>query len=325
MVFNMRRTTTLLAIACFATLTLAAEDRPRGDFRKCLEVSDRCPVNATLYGYRPNMGANAFLAALFGVLFIASLVVGIMTKTWTYTVALAIGTFLECAGYIGRVMMNSNPWSESGFKLQICCLVLGPSFVAAAIYLTLKHFVLYCGPQYSLIKPRLYPWVFVGCDFGSMVLQGIGGGLAAAGGTKNQKLIDGGNKMIVAGIAFQVATMSVCGLLVLIYVVRYKKGSSTRHTVDEKSAYHMDKEQGAMPLWKVKVFAIVVAVAFVTVLIRCIYRLPEMAGGWGNALMRNEQEFLLLDGMMLAIACVALTVFHPAYFFPPFAAFRRNK
>jgi hypothetical protein len=28
---------------------------------------------------------------------------------------------------------------------------------------------------------------------------------------------------------------------------------------------------------------------------------------------------------MMAIACVVLTVFHPAYFFPPFAAFRRHK
>jgi hypothetical protein len=27
------------------------------------------------------------------------------------------------------------------------------------------------------------------------------------------------------------------------------------------------------------------------------YSLPEMAGGWGNALMRNETEFLILDGM----------------------------
>jgi hypothetical protein len=27
---------------------------------------------------------------------------------------------------------------------------------------------------------------------------------------------------------------------------------------------------------------------------------------------------------MLAIACVLLTVLHPAYFFPPFAAFRRH-
>jgi hypothetical protein len=293
---TMRRTV-LLALACLITLTTAAEGQPKGDFRQCLEVSPRCPVNATLYGYAPNMGANAFLCALFGVCFIATCVIGIMTKTWTYTLALGIGTFLECAGYVGRVMMHSNPWSESGFKLQICALVLGPSFVAAAIYLTLKHFVLYCGPQYSVLKARLYPWVFVGCDFGSMVLQGIGGGMAAAGGTKNQKLINGGNKMIVAGIAFQVVTMAVCGLLVLFYIFRYRKGAAARNAIEEKSAYHVDKAHAAAPLWKVKLFAFVVSLAYLTILIRCIYRLPEMAGGWGNALMRNEKEFLLLDGM----------------------------
>lgn len=295
---TLRRTVFLaFTLAYLVPLIAAAEDRPKGDFRQCLEVSEKCPVNATLYGYRPDMGANAFLCALFGLCFIASLVIGIITKTWTYTIALGIGTFLECAGYIGRIMMNSNPWAPGAFKLQICALVLGPSFVAAAIYLTLKHFVLYCGPQYSLIKASLYPWIFVGCDFGSMVLQGIGGGLAAAGGTKNQALINGGNKMIVAGIAFQVVTMAVCGILVLVYIFRYKKGAAARNAIEEKSAYHSDKEQGSIALWKVKVFGWMVTLAYFTVLIRCIYRLPEMAGGWGNSLMRNEREFLLLDGM----------------------------
>ncbi|KAH8699452.1 parasitic phase-specific protein PSP-1 [Phaeosphaeriaceae sp. PMI808] len=322
---TMRRTA-LLALVCLLPLITAAEEaRPKGGFKQCLEVSAACPVRATLYGYRPAMGPNAFFAALFGACFLASLIIGIMTKTWTYTLALGIGTFLECAGYIGRIIMNDNPWSPSGFKLQICALVLGPSFVAAAIYLTLKHFVLYCGPEHSLIKARLYPWIFVGCDFGSMVLQGIGGGMAAAGGINNKKLIDGGNNMIVAGIAFQVVTMAVCGILVLVYLFRYKKSAAARHSIEEKSAYHLDKEQGDFPLWKVKAFGSMVILAYVTVLIRCIYRLPEMAGGWGNPLMRNEKEFLLLDGMMLAIACVVLTAFHPAYFFPPFAAFRHRK
>lgn len=291
------RRSTVLALACLIPIIAAAADRPKGNFKKCLEVSKTCPVTATLYGYRPDLAANAFFAALFGICFIASLVIGIMTKTWTYTIALSIGTFLECAGYVGRVMMNNNPWNESGFKLQICALVLGPSFVAAAIYLTLKHFVLYCGPQYSILKPRLYPWVFVGCDFGSMVLQGIGGGMAAAAGTTNKKLIDAGNQMIVAGIAFQVVTMTACGLLVVFYIIRYKKGAGGRNTVTEKSAYHLDVEQGQVALWKVKVFGYMVTLAYFTVLIRCIYRIPEMAGGWGNRLMRNEREFLLLDGM----------------------------
>ncbi|KAH7109934.1 putative RTA1 domain protein [Dactylonectria macrodidyma] len=36
---------------------------------------------------------------------------------------------------------------------------------------------------------------------------------------------------------------------------------------------------------------------YVTVLVRCIYRLPEMSGGWGNPRMRDEKEFLILDGL----------------------------
>lgn len=286
-----------LALTTQVLIVSAASDRPKGNFRQCLEVSPECPVYATLYGYRPNLGVNAFFCAIFGICFLASLVIGIMSKTWTYTLALGIGTFLETAGYAGRVIMNDNPWSESGFKLQICCLVLGPSFVAAAIYLTLKHFVLYCGPQHSVIKARLYPWIFVGCDFGSIVLQAVGGGMAAAGGTTNKALIDAGNNLIVAGIAFQVATMSVCGILIAIYVFRYRKARQHRDALDEKSSYQMDKETGTFSLGKVKLFGSMIVLAYVTVLIRCIYRLPEMAGGWGNSLMRNEREFLLLDGM----------------------------
>lgn len=292
--------TGLLAALALATQVLvvsAATDRPKGNFRQCLEVSPQCPVYATLYGYRPNLGANAFLCALFALCCLSCIIIGIMSKTWTYTLALGIGTFLETAGYAGRVIMNDNPWSESGFKLQICCLVLGPSFVAAAIYLTLKHFVLYCGPEHSLIKARLYPWIFIGCDFGSIVLQAVGGGMAAAGGTTNKALIDAGNNLIVAGIAFQVVTMCVCGALITFYVIRYRKARNHPHTISEKSSYETDKETGAFRLGKVKLFGAMIVLAYVTVLIRCIYRLPEMAGGWGNSLMRNEKEFLLLDGM----------------------------
>jgi hypothetical protein len=88
----------------------------------------------------------------------------------------------------------------------------------------------------------------------------------------------------------------VCGALVLVYVFRYRKARK-QQAMGEKSTYEMDKETGTVQLAKVKLFGWMVVLAYTTVLIRCIYRLPEMAGGWGNALMRNEKEFLLLDGM----------------------------
>lgn len=292
-----KRLTALAILASLASLAIAVEDQPSGDFRKCTEVTPQCPAIATTYGYAPILSVNAFFLALFALCCLATLIVGVWTKTWTYTVALGMGTLLEAAGYAGRILMNGNPWSDSGFRLQIVCLVLGPSLVAAAIYLTLKHFVLYCGPQYSPLKPRLYPWVFIGCDIGSIVLQAVGGGIAASGGSSNMKLLNAGNSLIVTGIAFQVATMTACGLLVLLYVWRYRKGAPMKGQLNEKSDYQLSKEQGNVSLGKVKLFGAVVCLAYFTVLIRCIYRLPEMAGGWGNPLMRNEKEFLLLDGM----------------------------
>ncbi len=47
---------------------------------------------------------------------------------------MTIATFGEAVGYGGRIMMHKNPWDRNGFKTQICCLVLAPSFLAAGIY-----------------------------------------------------------------------------------------------------------------------------------------------------------------------------------------------
>ncbi|KAJ4298817.1 hypothetical protein N0V90_004059 [Kalmusia sp. IMI 367209] len=287
----------VLALSQLASPALAASDKTRPSYRTCHEVSPACPVEATTYGYYPELGPNAFFLAFFATLFVASFVIGIWSKTWTYTLALSGGTLLEALGYLGRVMQHKNPWHKAAFEMQICCLVIAPSFVAAAIYLTLKHFVLYCGPKYSLLKARLYPWVFVGCDLASIVMQAIGGGVAAGGGSSdNIDIVNVGNNLIIAGIAFQVVTMSVCGVLVVTYLWRYRKARTERHASSEKSNFEISKADGAVSR-KLYIFGAILVLAYVTVLIRCIYRIPEMAGGWGNKLMRKELEFLLLDGM----------------------------
>ncbi|KAF2731130.1 RTA1-domain-containing protein [Polyplosphaeria fusca] len=322
------RFTPLAPLLLFALVqipgALAARERNRPSYRTCHEVSPSCPLAGTTYGYYPELGPNAFFLALFALLFLWSLGVGIWSKTWTYTLALGGGTLLEALGYLGRVLMHNNPWNKQGFEMQICCLVLGPSFVAAAIYLTLKHFVIYCGQEHSILKARLYPWIFVGCDFASIVLQAIGGGVAAGGGSSdNINIVNVGNNLILTGIAFQVATMTACGLLVVTYLWRYRSARARRLASTEKSAFQSSRDNG-MVSTKLYVFGSMVVLAYFTVLIRCIYRLPEMAGGWGNELMRKEKEFLLLDGMMVAIACVALTAVHPAFFFEPFTKFRKS-
>lgn len=58
-----------------------------------------------------------------------------------------------------------------------------------------------------------------------------------------------------------------------------------------------------------------IAVATVTIQIRCIYRVVELAGGFGSDAANDQPAFMVLDGPMIMIAVGALTVCHPGPLF----------
>ncbi|KAI0170788.1 putative RTA1 domain protein [Pestalotiopsis sp. NC0098] len=275
-------------------------------FANCTSVTPLCPVEATTYGYYPDLGANAALCAVFGLVAITQVIIGFSSKVHGYSIAVACGSVLECLGYAGRLMMHNNPWGLSGFKLQIVCLIVGPSFAAAGVYLTLKHIVLHYGLECSRIKPAQYPWIFVCCDVASIVLQSVGGGVAGAAGKTDQQLLNVGNNIIIAGISFQVATMAICGFLAVEYIIRLLRQRNVRS--EGTKVQKKDKMNK-----RAQVFQVAVGFAYLTILIRSIYRLPEMAGGWGSEMMRNEKEFLILDGFLHFTHGIPSSRFLPNY------------
>ena len=105
-------------------------------YEDCTNITANCPVEATIYGYYPSLGANAFFAAIFAVCLIANSYFGLRHRTWTYLIALWFGCLGEVIGYAGRIILNDNPWDETGFQMQICCLIIAPAFFAAGVYLT---------------------------------------------------------------------------------------------------------------------------------------------------------------------------------------------
>jgi len=205
-------------------------------------------------------------------------------------------------------MLNSNPWSDNGFTMQITCLIIAPAFTTAAIYLTLKHFVIAFGKQYSPIKPALYTWIFISGDILSLVLQGVGGGIAS-GATTESDLNLGGNIML-GGIIFQVVWLGVFATLCLAYFLRIWANRAS--LASEASSLARSR--------KFRLFVFGVVLAYIAILIRCIYRIPELASGWASPLFQNETDFIVLDGVMMTIATISLTIFHPGYFFPQLSA-----
>lgn len=111
----------------------------------CTEITSTCTLQDTIYGYNPSLSANAVFLSPFFILFSANLYLGLRFRTWTYAFALTCGCFIEAVGYIGRLILHSNSFSDTGFKMQICCLIVGPAWLAMGIYLTLKHVVKACG------------------------------------------------------------------------------------------------------------------------------------------------------------------------------------
>ena len=109
---------------------------PRRDYDDCTSVSADCPVEATIYGYTPNLAANTIFVVIFGLCLLAHSFLGLKHRTWTYLIALWFGCLGETLGYIGRIMLWDNAWSENGFNIQICCLIISPAFITAGVYLT---------------------------------------------------------------------------------------------------------------------------------------------------------------------------------------------
>lgn len=77
-----------------------------------------CPIESSIFHYQPSIAANSVFIALFGIAALIHLIQGIHYKTWGFMVPIILGCIDEIIGYAGRLIMNPNPFSFSGFLMQ---------------------------------------------------------------------------------------------------------------------------------------------------------------------------------------------------------------
>ena len=118
-----------------------------------------CPVEASVYQYRPSVPANAVLLALFGVCGLLHTYQGIRYRAWWYMTAMQLGCICEILGYIGRLMLYHNPFSFNAFLLQICKLARFPPPTSRLTISRLHHLcssvLLWCHLCHSLANHQL--------------------------------------------------------------------------------------------------------------------------------------------------------------------------
>lgn len=97
-----------------------------------------CDPKYGVYHYRPAVAANATFIALYVVALVIHSWIGLKYRTWFFTSVICAGIASELVGYGGRIMLYKDPFSFTGFLIQIICIAIGPTYFTAAIYLTLS-------------------------------------------------------------------------------------------------------------------------------------------------------------------------------------------
>ncbi|KAK2593297.1 hypothetical protein QQS21_009021 [Conoideocrella luteorostrata] len=267
-----------------------------------------CDDVPSFYEYRINLAPNAVFIGMFGASLLGYLVTLALTRrAAAFNVALILGLICEVIGYAGRIMSWDNPWDENGFLIQICCLTIGPAFMAAGCYLCLRRIVSAFGPENSRLVPEYYTRIFIPCDIISLILQAVGGAMAAIA-THEHESPDTGSHIMVAGLSFQVATM-VCFITASIdFVLRTHR----RRRAIGPSALSQDPALVRMrSTLRFKLFLAALSLASVLILWRSAFRVAELSEGWTGPIMADQSMFVAFEGILILVAVLALNVFHP--------------
>ncbi|KAL8976112.1 MAG: hypothetical protein Q9205_007820 [Flavoplaca limonia] len=268
-------------------------------------TTETCPQEMQTIDYVPSLAGNAFFLALYALILILQIAAGIKWRTWSFTGCMFGGPVLEIIGYAARIQIHYSPFTSDPFLMYIVTITIAPCFFAAAIYLSLSRIILTYGSHLARFKPRTYTIIFICCDIFSLVLQAVGGGIADTAST--QSMSDIGINIMIAGLVFQVVSLTCfAGLCADFFWSVRKSGGVSRTTL-----------QARLPnsVGRFYMFIGSLSLATLCIYIRSIFRVAELQEGFDGHLANDEITFMILEGAMVAIASIALTVPHPGMVF----------
>ncbi|KAM3465064.1 hypothetical protein NHJ6243_001863 [Beauveria neobassiana] len=257
---------------------------------------NNCPVEWSMLGYRPSLAANVVFLVLFAAVGAVHAYLGVRWRSWGFAAGMLLGCVTEILGYVGRIMMWHNPFSYYGFMIQIICLTIAPVFFTASIYVTLSKTILYFAPQLSRFKPQLFYWVFIPFDVVCLILQAIGGALSTTERDGRRTGVD----ISMAGLILQVVVIVIFMAAFFDYMVRLARSGRAR---------------AELTAWRSVAFFAGLVAACVFILTRCSFRVAELKDGYTGELFREEVLFIVLEGVMVVIASIALMFGNPGLVF----------
>ncbi|KAF2027425.1 RTA1-domain-containing protein [Setomelanomma holmii] len=209
-----------------------------------------------------------------------------------------LGALCEVGGFGARISSHFDNEEWGSFIVQGVLLLVGPLFFAATIYMMLGRTIRSAGGEdISLIKPKWYTRIFVTVDITTLIIQGLGSSIM---GTMKLNLALAGEKIVIAGLALQVATFIVFLVASIDFHIRMNRKAVSSAT--------------AVGDWR-KMLWILYSVSAL-ILLRCTFRLIEYAMGNAAYLIAHEWTLYTFDAVPMFLVLVLLLVLQPSKYMP---------
>ncbi|KAI0263770.1 RTA1 like protein-domain-containing protein [Gloeopeniophorella convolvens] len=251
------------------------------------------------YKYIPTAWTCVFYIAVFAISTILHAGQAIYLRLWWLLPSATFCGVLETVGWSARLWSSHNPLLRNPFIVEFCLLIISPTALVAANFIILGRIVQRLGTQYSRLNPTLYFRIFLSCDVISLIVQGIGGVIA----TSNDAHAKLGSHIALAGIVFQLASITLYVALAVEFLTRYKKDRPVSKDKNIEPRGIVDKRLKRMAR----------AIGFMTALIfiRSIYRTIELAEGRSGKVSKSQWAFDVFDAAMISSAMYTLNACHP--------------
>ncbi|KAI0508855.1 RTA1 like protein-domain-containing protein [Xylaria bambusicola] len=265
-----------------------------------------CPLSASYYGYRPNLGIDIFFSIVYVAVIAHCLFVAIVKRKWlSYTISILLGALLELIGYVLRSHGYFHPFVRIGWIIQYSLITFAPVFTSAAVYVCIGRIADYLGRGSFNIRPRLYARIFIPSDVFALLIQASGGGISFGETAPADGGVSTGQSIIIAGLALQVLSLTI--FFILFLGVLWPANLFRPNTYGGK----LNREDR-----RTRRFVIFILVAILLIIGRSAFRVAEFSQGIFSSLGHNEVLFIIFDGFPIAIATSLLVIFHPLYTLP---------
>ena len=258
----------------------------------------------TTPSYTPSLPLAVVGAVLFVFAALLHATQVLRYRTWYFTPIL-VGTIMEIVGYVCRALSaKRDPYSVLYFVLQYFFIVVAPVFFSAAIYTVLSVLINRLGRAYAPLAPRIILGVFIACDVVATIVQVAGAALIGTA-ESNHKDPTTANDILLAGLAFQVASFAVFIALMAVFLWRARAHVGAQR-----------KSEGAAEPTVGRGFLVAFWLATLMVYLRTCFRLAETADGLQKYLSTHEAFFGCLEFAPIVVAVYALGFWHPGRCIP---------